>query len=918
MTVATSNMDSKSSAQIPAIPPITLTVDSNRRYLSTLKFNEPVDIQLLKNLLMIEGILSTANITGGLKTRIVNQRTQMRTLIKAYDAIVRVIKVTYQSANDGACTYGRFYPVGGASAGEVSKDIRSYLFYALWTALDIDNAHPTILLQVLIAHGFAALLLSMYCEDREKHLKDVMKEYKVDRSAAKLLFIRLMYLGEFKAWAVDNELVDAKATSFIKNFSKEMLGHADTIVQYNAVMRGALKPNERSIDKAVKKAGPGRPKKKQKMEETAATDKPVLASPDQVMSYFLQEHERRVLRHMFDFLVQEGLIDIDNIEAMLRYDGIDLPLTVLEGRDLPDVLKRMSKYVYEMTGLALGMSEKPYSVSPLKKEIDILLDFESKIPENYKGILDNAMLANLRTYPAQKYYFEKFISTIQFTAEYAWVQHSYKQGIDEAKKMTKRELIGSWEHIDSIVEPGEGDKDPTIGKFIFQWIQDQEKSCCNEVNFIPFNEDLGNGPSPDSKIFNLFRGFANPKGVVLDKPYSAYTEAFHYLGLQLCENDPWQYQFFWNCLVRQFKTPADRLDLAFVFQDKTQGTGADVFFDAVGGLFGAPYYRNSDKISDFLGEHAEGVENKLLVVMNELKFKDSNDHEARIKTLITATTSTINPKCVRPYPVDLYPLCIFTSNNESAINFDNDDNERRFVVWKPTRECIMNEGENWGYQAGVDFDYLNKVLFKSPKFLSALYKDVMETDIRGFNHLDLRKCALGAEYCKASERNAAPHAKFFADALRTKRFEGTTKGTYFKAPEQPQQPWEIDEVVQDRTIQIKASHLHDMYFEYVSDICGVVARKDTISIKSAIMSKYNVIRSYKNNVDMYEFKPRALWKHLVEKKWVQEHQFYDAEALEDKRKELIVDPRFMRLATLKQDTPVDQRGAMNPGKQRPI
>jgi hypothetical protein len=115
MTVATSNIDSKRSAQIPAIPPITLTVDSNRRYLSTLKFNEPVDIQLLKNLLMIEGILSTANFTGGLKTRIVNQRTQMRTLIKAYDAIVRVIKVTYQSANDGACTYGRNFPAGGAT-----------------------------------------------------------------------------------------------------------------------------------------------------------------------------------------------------------------------------------------------------------------------------------------------------------------------------------------------------------------------------------------------------------------------------------------------------------------------------------------------------------------------------------------------------------------------------------------------------------------------------------------------------------------------------------------------------------------------------------------------------------------------------------------------------------------------------------
>ena len=123
----------------------------------------------------------------------------------------------------------------------------------MWTAFDIDNAHPTIHYQVLKAHGFSAPKLEMYCDDREAILKEVMVTYGVERKAAKLLFIRLLYLGEFQAWATDNNLIDVKETTFIKEFSGEMCSIADIIVKHNPIMRESLKPNDRSTEKAAKK-----------------------------------------------------------------------------------------------------------------------------------------------------------------------------------------------------------------------------------------------------------------------------------------------------------------------------------------------------------------------------------------------------------------------------------------------------------------------------------------------------------------------------------------------------------------------------------------------------------------------------------------------------------------------------------------
>ena len=926
----------KKTKTIP-IPPLVLNIDPDRDYFTKKTFYEPVEVKRFKDLLACDSNILKVDVPSGwaapqwamwAKTR----RAHLNSILKNYDPMAASIKVQYRFADDGNAVYGRVYPRQGASAGEVCGDLRSYVLYGSWTAFDIVNCHPEIAYQVLAANGRAEQFKSLgaYCASRKQALKDIQEGYRVDRNQAKGLFIRLLYGGFFDTWAKDSEVYDQAPTPFIKGFQAEMDKLSKLIVSKNKQFASRIKPNKKSKDAGAKKK-PGRPKKELDSEDKVV--QPAAASADQIVSNFMQDYERRVLRHMYAYLVMLNLIDDERPECMLRYDGIDLPLSVLEGVDKEKVLKDMSDYVYDNTGFRLVMIEKPYEETPLKAEIDKQLDYSQRIPDKYRDELDKTFLINLKDYAAQKWYFEQFVSLIVHESNYVVVQRTYLECAGEAKRTLptdnavlkkSAELSVSFGNVNSVVHGDDGK--PEKIKFLKHWLDDQEQRSCNSLGFLPYNIDLENFPGAEDKVFNLFKGYCLPRGIVLKKHYSKYTAPFHYIGLQLCANDPRVYQFFWNCIVNQFKRPRDRLRQAFVFQGKAQGTGLDVYMDTIGRLLGDNHYTNTAKVGDLIGDHAEGLEHRLLVVANELKFDQLKGSENTIKDLITtATKHTVNPKCVRPYTINMYALIVFASNNMNAISFDNDGNERRMNVFLPTVRTIWNSLESWGY-ASDDWNYLSKRLFPSPEFLQGLYDDIMKTDIANFDQERLRPTVLGPEYYRASEKNAKGHAKFFASMLRSGGFDefkasATAQGFFNKNDTSGDQPWIIDEVKSGVNIQIPTSKLHNLFYEYVQSAFGTKAREDETNFKDLFTGNgvySSVIGIKKNNVNHYVFNTVELWQLLVEKKWVTEACSYYREQNEEIAKELNVDKRFEEMAGLFENTAVEHRHSVNPGKQRPI
>ena len=895
--------------------PLDLPFDEDHKYFDMKKFYEPIDIKRFKSLLNCAAdIFHTKrnnNWTGAQwELWFDSRRAHIQAIIQKYKPGDKAVVVTYQSSGNGSNRWGRVYPKGGLSAGEISGELRSWLLYDQWTALDIANCHPTIVYQTLSTHGIELKSLQRYCENRNPCLEAVRKTYGVDRDAAKLLYIRLLYGGTFEAWCKDNKVYDMEPTPFIKAFIEDCAHAAKVIVAQNATLKSTVVPNEKSIKK---KKGPGRPKK------DAPKEKPQkeVASDDQVVSNWCQTIECKVLKIMYDFLVSKSIVNDDHPECMLRYDGIDILLSALVGFDLQTILRELEEVITLRTGLQLKMDEKPYVLPEIAKEIEAQLDFASKVDENDMGALNVRTLIDLETYPAQKWYFEKFISKIINSGDYVWTQRRYMEThsefegskmmpYDHCVSRTHKELYQSFGHVSTSV-PGD-DKER---QFMDVWLKDSEIRFSNRVDFLPYNEGIERSPGKDYGVHNLFNGFTNPKDVTVDENTAPLTDAFHYIGLQLCENNPVHYQFFWNALVKLFKHPRQRLGQAFVFQGKTQGTGFDVYFNTIGRLLGDNHYTNTSKVGDILGDHAEGLEHRLLVVMNEIKFNNMKNAEEQLKTLITDTTHIVNPKCVRPYRINLYALMVFVTNHRDAISMDVGANERRNNVFYPSNKTIATD--EWGYSTD-DWTYWVSV-FKSPMFLAALYKEVMATDISSFDPNGHRKLIQGKEYFRASEFNSALHSQFMAHMLRDGKFNGyaiKSGQMWQNVKEGSPIPCYIHASVSDGLeVAVPANELRSLFKAWLEVEKGMASsRGSTTKWRDLCQDNgpyADVVDIVKNNNITYRFNTKKVWMVLVKKKWVVESYEYHREQL-PKDLTMDVNPRFEAMATLHEDSENIERG----------
>ena len=185
---------------------LSLTIDPEASYFTKLSFRENIDVTKLNKLLLTTSVLKTKDACVDLNVNpshwthwFTSQRQQLTKLFRKVAAGALI--VWYRFAHGDKNVYGRVYPEHHQSFGEVAGDIRAYILGDDWTALDFANCHPNIMYQALVMSGRASEFTNLgeYCSNRDCLLKEVMATYGVDRDAAKKLFIRLLYLGTFKA-----------------------------------------------------------------------------------------------------------------------------------------------------------------------------------------------------------------------------------------------------------------------------------------------------------------------------------------------------------------------------------------------------------------------------------------------------------------------------------------------------------------------------------------------------------------------------------------------------------------------------------------------------------------------------------------------------------------------------------------------
>jgi hypothetical protein len=142
-------------------PLLSLTIDPEARYFTTLSFLELIDVAKLLKVLLTTSVLKTKDECVDLNADpshwthwFTSQRLQVTKLSGKVAAGALIVR--YKFAHGDKYVYGRVYPEHHQSFGELAGDIRAYILGDDWTALDFANCHPNIMYQALAMSGRAS------------------------------------------------------------------------------------------------------------------------------------------------------------------------------------------------------------------------------------------------------------------------------------------------------------------------------------------------------------------------------------------------------------------------------------------------------------------------------------------------------------------------------------------------------------------------------------------------------------------------------------------------------------------------------------------------------------------------------------------------------------------------------------------
>jgi Family of unknown function (DUF5906) len=227
-------------------------------------------------------------------------------------------------------------------------------------------------------------------------------------------------------------------------------------------------------------------------------------------------------------------------------------------------------------------------------------------------------------------------------------------------------------------EPCQADEKNPSGwksmRFIDAWLLDLTRREVTRVVVDPRNSEVG--------AYNLWKPLTASQ---LDpiEPSASYEELLapiiHHIHSVMTEQNIIHTNWLIDWMANMVQRPYQRSQVAILLYGK-QGCGKGIIIDwmrkAV--LGDACSFQTADPEHDILGRFANGLTNKVLVQIDEVK--SLVNHADALKNIITNSTLRHEKKGRDIIVVDNLANLIFTSNNENVLAVPSDD--RRFVFFR--------------------------------------------------------------------------------------------------------------------------------------------------------------------------------------------------------------------------------------------
>ena len=161
----------------------------------------------------------------------------------------------------------------------------------------------------------------------------------------------------------------------------------------------------------------------------------------------------------------------------------------------------------------------------------------------------------------------------------------------------------------------------------------------------------------------------------------AVQQFLDYMKRVVCNDDDSLYQWVLAWCADIFQYPSDKPGTALVLVG-TEGVGKSFLGECIlGPLIGSAHYAQTNNVENLTRNFNVAFANKVLIQCDEAINSRQKTHAARMKSLITDRTMTIEPKGVDQYFLPSHARILFTSNEiYDAVYMPSGNDDRRYTV----------------------------------------------------------------------------------------------------------------------------------------------------------------------------------------------------------------------------------------------
>ena len=225
--------------------------------------------------------------------------------------------------------------------------------------------------------------------------------------------------------------------------------------------------------------------------------------------------------------------------------------------------------------------------------------------------------------------------------------------------------------------------------------------------------------SDEPYVFSLFQGYKYP---ILDSYNNDIIAPFlAFVSEVICDNCSEIYEYITNWLSFIVQNPGEKTKTAIVLKG-LQGIGKGTFTDTMCEMLAGYSASNVTEIAELTGTFNSVVENKMLIILNELKNcgDERGANFNSLKSIITENDIRINEKNQPRRDGDNVANFIFVTNNAYPVKIETGD--RRYLVLKV----------NGKYKGDVGYFQMLHNLRKNPDFYPNLLTYFATKDIQNF------------------------------------------------------------------------------------------------------------------------------------------------------------------------------------------